>query len=442
MNTRKIACLLMAFEDVGSGRTLEVYYKSLLLSPILVPIMVYTNKTSFLNSPKYISNKILFKIPGVSKSKSLAEVNIKYKVWFNECKRAIKVIKNLLGSNCIWITDNVWPELEKEIGKNIVQVFHGELFDVGLGSYFDYPKNLSFKKYLLIFVHGKLMRNRVIQRCGLQQHDKRIHMVGRVLNDTLYDGSIKKGNVLKQYGLDGKRNTILYAPSWESKRIWPIGGQKDDVSRMKDFCKFCETEKINLVIRPHPITIQHHVSEQIFKKFAKKFSNVYIDNPLEPDSRIPNKSIVASDILVTDLSSIALDAMSMGKPAVFIYPDKIRKRRWGDNLPSIKEVEKVSYTVENLLDLENKLHDLLSKKEKRGKITARRRFVNYAFSEIKGKSGKLFRSCLENCVKQKRTEFMRSKFTLILKVKRYLPGIIDFPYTVKLSAEAKKLLIT
>jgi hypothetical protein len=211
---------------------------------------------------------------------------------------------------------------------------------------------------------------------------------------------------------------------------------------MKDFCKFCETEKINLVIRPHPITIQHHVSEQIFKKFAKKFSNVYIDNPLEPDSRIPNKSIVASDILVTDLSSIALDAMSMGKPAVFIYPDKIRKRRWGDNLPSIKEVEKVSYTVENLLDLENKLHDLLSKKEKRGKITARRRFVNYAFSEIKGKSGKLFRSCLENCVKQKRTEFMRSKFTLILKVKRYLPGIIDFPYTVKLSAEAKKLLIT
>jgi hypothetical protein len=85
----------MAFEDVGSGRTLEVYYKSLLLSPILVPIMVYTNKTSFLNSPKYISNKILFKIPGVSKSKSLAEVNIKYKVWFNECKRAIKVIKSL-----------------------------------------------------------------------------------------------------------------------------------------------------------------------------------------------------------------------------------------------------------------------------------------------------------------------------------------------------------
>ncbi len=385
----------MAFEDVGSGRTLEVYYKALVASKLLMPVIVYTKKSSYINSPEWITNKLLYEVPEVKKSKSMKEVNLRYSKWFSECFRAIDLVQNLFYSKTIWITDNVWPELEKKIGKNIVQVFHGELFDVGF-SYFSPPKNESFKKYSLIFAYGRLIKNRITKRCGLEENDRRIKTIGRVLNDSLYNGSIQKNNVLKEYRLNQKQKTIIYAPSWESKRLWPIGTKQEDNLKMDELCKYCYKNNFNLILRPHPITLKHYVPEKFFEEKSRKYKNVYFDNSQKINSRFPNKSLVVSDILITDLSSIALDIMSLGKPAIFIYPD--RSKMWGSTLPSILDVKKVSYVAQNFVDLYNYLK-ILKNKESKEKIDLRKKYVNYAFSQIDGKSGHRFRKELEKFTK-------------------------------------------
>ncbi len=398
MQNKKTICVLAAFEDVGSGRSLEAYYQQLTKSSLLTPVMAYTNPISFAQASSSVTNKILFPIPPVKKSRSNLLLDTTYRPWLDSCKNYIRFIKAFLGDHLIWILDNVWPELEDKMDYKVIQVFHGELFDVGC-SYFNPPKSQSFKHYGLILVYGQLMKDRIMQRCQLN-NDNRIKIIGRVLNDSLYKGVYSKNAILNDYGLSSSQKTLLYAPTWESKKIWSIGKKKDDPKILKNFCDFCQIHNLNLIIRPHPISLQHYQIKNTYKKITVGYNNVYFDDSTNHILDGPNKSLVAADILITDLSSIALDFMSLNKPAIFLYPKaENAKTLWGDNLPSLEKVATISHVVKNFNELYSLIQQLLKYREKTELIEKRRKIVAYGLTYTDGKSGLRFKKEVESYVK-------------------------------------------
>jgi len=242
----KFPCLIMALEsDVGTGRNLEVYYKNLLDSRNIFPVMVYTTKYAYTHSPEWIKNKIGYDIrptdhnpEGCDRSYcNLApEDHQTFEKLVDECIPIIIFLRKLFGEKAIWLVDMPLPALEKYFGRYILQVFHGELFD-DASSYFFYKESReSFRRYWLIFPHGRWLRNKITMRVGIDSSDRRLKMIGRVLNDSLYTGELKRDQIIRSYGLDPKRKTVLYAPSYKSTKIWPIGRYEDDIENLKRFC--------------------------------------------------------------------------------------------------------------------------------------------------------------------------------------------------------------
>jgi len=160
-----------------------------------------------------------------------------------------------------------------------------------------------------------------------------------------------------------------------------------------------ELKNANIIFRPHPVSIHHFSAKLLYKKVLKDFSNVYFEDTTHSSLLGPDKNLVAADILVTDLSSIVADFMSLEKPAVFLYPD-FTKGIWGPDVPSYSQAARVSYTVKDFSELYKLLNKLLRSKENIQMIKKRRRFVSEALFYRDGLSGRRFRRILDEQVRQ------------------------------------------
>lgn len=382
----KRPCIICAFEDTGSGRSMEVYYKTLRKSPDIFPIMAYTNSHSYTISPSFVTNKILYEIPPVDHEiedcakadcKKAPELHRTYKNWFDDCTEYIEIIKKLFGEDPLWMLDSVKPEIESVMKRNIIQVFHGDLFDIGISYYENYQ---SFYRYSLMLVQGQFMKNKLIERCHLDKNDARIVPIGRLLNNSLRElernSEKNRKNILKQYKLKTNQKTILYAPSWEAKKYLPWGTRASSLVMLEKLCSDLSRTNHNIILRPHTILLKHFNLKDEYQKLSNKYPNVYFDDTTNYSEFGPNKSIHASDVLITDLSSIAIDFMSTGKPSIFMYPDKENSPLFGQ-IPNFKSVSKVSYAVKKYSDLIKTLHSLLQKKEPSSTIKNREKTVSW-----------------------------------------------------------------
>ena len=395
---------MLAFEDVGSGRSMEVYYKNLIDSGKIIPIIAYTNRSSYTRAPAWVKNKILSEITIIDHAEKDCDRTTCHKAyhrtnsdWFNDCKYYVMLLRKIFGEKVLWVVDMPFPEIEQYMGRYIIQVFHGELFNIGV-SYFDRPRSESFKNYALIFAHGQLMKDKLIYGCHLDQNDPRIKMIGRVLDDSLYSGKIIRSDVLRSYGLDPKKRTVLFSPSWEAKKLWAIGEKEDDFNNLREFCLYTKKTGLNLILRPHTILIAHHNVRTICEKVSRQFSHVYFDDSTKYNIDGPNKNLIAADIMITDLSSIASDFLSLGKPVIFLYPAKKYREsgQWGSGLPTYRQVAAVSYTVKDFKSMYNRISKLLLSEESAQIIKRRKDFSAHIFAHSNGSSGYLFCKELEN----------------------------------------------
>ncbi len=393
--------MIMAIEsDLGCGRNMDAYYKHLIDSNSILPIMIYTNAQSYNNSPKWIKNKYLFNMPFLTHylghcSPEYCTLKPSEHITHSQWQRAfipyVLFLKNIYGNRAIWLIDMPMPIIETYMRKNIVQVFHSELFEIGPAPYFHADNIPSFSKYARIFVTGSLLKDEVIKRTPLHANDKRIRIIGRVLNDTLYTNTLDKHKILQEYNLDPSRRTIVYAPSWESQKIWGIGKKRDDIRNLERFCSYAKQMNFNVIIRPHPICIyQYQIKDPIIKTL-KKYANTYFDDSTRSNYLGPNKTLIAADILVTDLSTIAGDFLSLGKPAIFLYPDK-SQGIWGEYFPTIHEVQKISYTARGFSELFRIITNIETSGESVIEKKKRHDIVSYIFDRTDGTAGKTFKT--------------------------------------------------
>jgi len=200
------------------------------------------------------------------------------------------------------------------------QIYHGVSFKGRMyeESILDYDK---------LFLIGEDMRRRYIARNILTPDDPRIERIGMPKTDRLVDGSLDRTEVLQRLGLDPTRQTVLYAPTWRKESsLYSMGRQI-----MSDLPKRLP---VNLLIKLHDLVMDPATNPVDWRKELPQFEQGNVRVVRDVDI-VP--WMFASDVLISDASSVANEFLLLDRPILFIdvpalferYKDTIDLGGWG-----------------------------------------------------------------------------------------------------------------
>jgi hypothetical protein len=186
-----------------------------------------------------------------------------------------------------------------------VQVFHG----VSFKNYAVREKALGFD---FLCLPGMYHADRFREQNLVREGGSQVLITGFSKMDRLANGSLEKAAVVERFGLDPKRQTILYAPTGDRHNSLETMGTK--VIR-----QIVEADRWNLLIKPH----DHPKNRKTdwFAKLAKFESDV--TKVVRDHDVIP--LLNAADLLLTDASSVATEYTVLDRPIVLLEVPKLMK---------------------------------------------------------------------------------------------------------------------
>jgi CDP-glycerol glycerophosphotransferase (TagB/SpsB family) len=200
-----------------------------------------------------------------------------------------------------------------------IHTFHGVSFK---GKAFT-DKVLKFDR---LFVVGPYMKRRFVEKGILAENDPRLAMVGMPKLDPLVDGTLQRVEVLGRIGLPWDRPTVLYAPTWRKESsLYSMGEevirslvQKDwnVLVKLHDLCYYPSYNNVDWEARLRPL---QHRNLRVIRDY-----NV-----------VPY--LFASDLLITDGSSVGNEFTLLNRPIIFLeapqlvekYKATIDLETWG-----------------------------------------------------------------------------------------------------------------
>jgi len=200
-----------------------------------------------------------------------------------------------------------------------IHTFHGVSFK---GKAFT-DKVLKFDR---LFVVGPYMKRRFVEKGILDEGDPRLAMVGMPKLDPLVDGSLHRIEILGRIGLPFDRRTVLYAPTWRKESsLYSMGEdiirsllQKDwnVLVKLHDLCYYPSYNSVDWEARLRPL---EHRNLRVLRDY-----NV-----------VPY--LFASDLLITDASSVGNEYTLLDRPILFVeaprlvekYRETIDLETWG-----------------------------------------------------------------------------------------------------------------
>ena len=185
--------------------------------------------------------------------------------------------------------------------------------------YESYQKK-DFVNFDIHFLTSPLHREQTentIKKYELESRNIRLFDIGYPKSDELLSGKYKREEILDELKLDSNLKTVLYAPSWDEGLSLRTSGEEVIENLLK-------IENINVIVKLHPISYcPENGPNYLFytgginwieklKKFErnKNFRHIPL-NRIDP-------ILAASDIMVTDLSSVALEFIMLDKPVIYI----------------------------------------------------------------------------------------------------------------------------
>jgi CDP-glycerol glycerophosphotransferase (TagB/SpsB family) len=141
--------------------------------------------------------------------------------------------------------------------------------------------------------------------------------IGYPKSDRLLQGGYKREKVLSALGLNSINPTILYAPAWDPGASLRSFGE--EVIK-----KLLTIKKVNVMVKLHPVSYTPETSPNFqfytgginwvdklsyFEKYLN-FRHVakYSIDPL----------LIASDVMITDISSVALEFIVLNRPVIYL----------------------------------------------------------------------------------------------------------------------------
>jgi CDP-glycerol glycerophosphotransferase (TagB/SpsB family) len=144
-----------------------------------------------------------------------------------------------------------------------------------------------------------------------------IYLIGLPKLDYYFQGRFSnREELLSGLGLDPKKKTVIYAPTYKPTSMYQI---KDDV--------FEQTRDYNLIIKLHPYSwmgkYAPHRQHRIYQKRVKKYSHAIL-LPFESYNIVPYDAV--ADTMISEASSTVFDFLALNKfGIIFDLPcDKLR----------------------------------------------------------------------------------------------------------------------
>jgi CDP-glycerol glycerophosphotransferase (TagB/SpsB family) len=178
----------------------------------------------------------------------------------------------------------------------------------------------DFVNFNVHFLTSPLHREQTentIKKYALESENIRLYDIGYSKSDDLLNGKYVREKVLCELNLDPTLKTVLYAPSWDEGLSLRSFGE--DI--IKNILK---VEGINLIVKLHPISYcpENGPNYQFYTggiNWVEKLS-MFDSNP--NFRHVPTNNIdpilAASDLMVTDVSSVALEFIMLDKPVIYI----------------------------------------------------------------------------------------------------------------------------
>ena len=202
--------------------------------------------------------------------------------------------------------DFVWATLPR--GTRRVQMFHGvagkwsQVYDRPLTSMRHWDR--------LFFINRRRLRN-YIASGAIDETSPSIRLVGMPKSDCLVDGSMVRDRILESHGMDPSIPTILYAPTWTQFSSLNVMGE--------ELVRLLVGSGLRVLVKLH---------ENSFDPSPMNSGGVDWVARLEPilargnghliRSSDASPWLVASDLLITDHSSIGFEYLLLDRPLVRI----------------------------------------------------------------------------------------------------------------------------
>jgi tetratricopeptide (TPR) repeat protein len=152
-------------------------------------------------------------------------------------------------------------------------------------------------------VHKERLRHQVY---------KPIVVTGMPKLDKCFDGSLSYQNIMHKFRLDPEQKTVLLAPTFNEE--FSIVPYLQNIDLTKVFPDF-----INLIIKLHGVADDH--IKDMFLRLQDKNRNVYIADTFNAD-----EIFFVSDLMISDVSSVIYEFISLGKPVLLF--DSQRQREY------------------------------------------------------------------------------------------------------------------
>ena len=202
--------------------------------------------------------------------------------------------------------DFIWATLPR--GTRRVQMFHGVAGK--WGHIYDRPAASMRQWDRLFFINRRRLQN-FIASGAVTADSPAIRLVGMPKADCLVDGTLRRDEVLARHGIDPSTRTVLYAPTWT--RFSSLNAMGEEVvSRLVD-----AGYMVLVKLHDNSLDMAHENSggvdwaarlEPILRRGGGRLVR---DGNAAP-------WLVASDVLVTDHSSIGFEYLLLDRPLVRI----------------------------------------------------------------------------------------------------------------------------
>jgi len=197
----------------------------------------------------------------------------------------------------VLITANTKAVRPRKVGTRI-QIFHGISFrNRAIRS-----ENLGCDHY---FVVGPYMHRKFREAGLFNEDDARAVKVGFPKTDPLLNGEYDRAELMAQFGFDGRRPMLLYAPTGEKHNSLETMGE--EVIR-----RLIQSGRYDILIKPHD-----HPKDQSVNWFSR------LTDFEDAHTRIVRGFDVTpllflADLLITDASSVSSEFSLLDRPIVFL----------------------------------------------------------------------------------------------------------------------------
>ena len=181
---------------------------------------------------------------------------------------------------------------------------------------FPLPQAAHFKVHFSLGPLSRKWTEDMIARYALEDQGVQLFNIGYPKLDDLVQGKYDRTKVLQSLGLNEKLPTVLYAPSWDD-------GLSLRTSGVQVVECLLGMQGINLLVKLHPVScvLPDH-PEFGFYTGGVQWPLLFKKYDGHPRYRLLttpeiNDILIASDIMVTDVSSVALEYMILDRPIIY-----------------------------------------------------------------------------------------------------------------------------